>query len=234
MKKTNEYNFTKINNNIVSRRSPDLRLLFYAETCISNIKKYRMEILSTLNHTHTLFLLFLSVLFLKRKIFYSTAAAGLCHAFETNIYACGRNQYIFGIICTVENISRKWIFLALQQIALLIAAVALAFIISKFLYQRRVFAQSVQIFAFCIKFRICRNCACSGIYGADSIELFDYLISTPLPLNIHMFTFTQSELWGLCHGSRRIFLKSLLNPIFVSLFIGAILGFLQIPRVWAL
>lgn len=54
-----------------------------------------MEILSsTLNHIAVLFLLFLSALFLKRKIFYLTAVAGLCHALKRNIYACGRNQYI--------------------------------------------------------------------------------------------------------------------------------------------
>lgn len=67
-----------------------------------------------------------------------------------------------------------------------------------------------------------------GIYGADSIELFDYLIFT-LPLN--MFTYSIGIAWLVPSDKGGFSLKSLLNPIFVSLFIGAILGLLQIPRV---
>lgn len=129
--------------------------------------------------------------------------------------------------CTVENISRKWIFLVYST-ALLIAAVALAFIISKFLtkdeYLRKVYRYSLSV----SNFGFVGTALVQGIYGADSIELFDYLIFT-LPLN--MFTYSIGIAWLVPSDKGGFSLKSLLNPIFVSLFIGAILGLLQIPRV---
>lgn len=46
-----------------------------------------------------------------------------------------------------------------------------------------------------------------------------------------MFTYSIGIAWLVPSDKGGFSLKSLLNPIFVSLFIGAILGLLQIPRV---
>ena len=67
----------------------------------------------------------------------------------------------------------------------------------------------------------------SGIYGADSIELFDYMMFT-LPLNL--FTYSIGIAWLVPNGGKTFSLKTFLNPIFVSLFIGAGLGLLSVPR----
>lgn len=67
----------------------------------------------------------------------------------------------------------------------------------------------------------------SGIYGAESMELFDYLMFT-LPLNL--FTYSIGIAWLVPNGHGKFSMKNFVNPIFVSIFIGAILGLLPIPK----
>lgn len=67
----------------------------------------------------------------------------------------------------------------------------------------------------------------SGIYGAESMELFDYLMFT-LPLNL--FTYSIGIAWLVPNGHGKFSMRNFVNPIFVSIFIGAILGLLPIPK----
>lgn len=187
-----------------------------------------MEILSsTLNHIAVLFSFILIGFVLKKKNILSDGSGRTLSRLENGIFMPAVVINTFWNNCTVENISRKWIFLVYST-ALLIAAVVLAFIISKFLtkdeYLRKVYRYSLSV----SNFGFVGTALVQGIYGADSIELFDYLIFT-LPLN--MFTYSIGIAWLVPSDKGGFSLKSLLNPIFVSLFIGAILGLLQIPRV---
>ena len=68
----------------------------------------------------------------------------------------------------------------------------------------------------------------SGIYGGDSIEVFDYLMFT-LPLNL--FTYSIGIAWLMPDNEKSFSLKSFINPIFISLFIGAFLGLLSVPQI---
>lgn len=187
-----------------------------------------MEILSsTLNHIAVLFSFILIGFVLKKKNILSDGSGRTLSRLENGIFMPAVVINTFWNNCTVENISRKWIFLVYST-ALLIAAVVLAFIISKFLtkdeYLRKVYRYSLSV----SNFGFVGTALVQGIYGADSIELFDYLIFT-LPLN--MFTYSIGIAWLVPSDKGGFSLKSLMNPIFVSLFIGAILGLLQIPRV---
>ncbi len=128
--------------------------------------------------------------------------------------------------CTVKNISEKWIFIVYST-AILIFCIIVGFIISRFLgktpYMKKVYRYSLAV----SNFGFVGTAMVSGIYGADSIELFDYLIFT-LPLN--MFTYSIGIAWLVPDKGKTFSVKSFVNPIFVSLFIGGALGLLPLPK----
>lgn len=163
-----------------------------------------MEILSsTLNHIAVLFLYSYRFV-LKKKNILSDGAGRTLSRLENGIFMPAVVINTFWNNCTVENIVKKWIFLVYST-ALLIAAVALAFIISKFLtkdeYLRKVYRYSLSVVS---NFGFVGTALVQGIYGADSIELFDYLIFT-LPLN--MFTYSIGIAWLVPSDKGRIFFE---------------------------
>lgn len=187
-----------------------------------------MEILSsTLNHIAVLFSFILIGFILKTKNILPDTSGRTLSRLENGIFMPAVVINTFWNKCTAENISQKWIFLVYST-ALLLTAIFLAFIISKFLtkdeYLRKVYRYSLSV----SNFGFVGTALVQGIYGAESIELFDYLIFT-LPLN--MFTYSIGIAWLVPSDKGGFSLKSLLNPIFVSLFIGAFLGLFQIPRI---
>lgn len=187
-----------------------------------------MEILSsTLNHIAVLFSFILIGFILKKKNTLCDGSAKTLSRLENVLLMPAVVINTFWNNCTVENIKEKWIFL-LYSAVLLVVAILLAFIISRFLtkdeYLRRVYRYSLSV----SNFGFVGTALVQGIYGADSIELFDYLIFT-LPLN--MFTYSLGIAWLVPSEKAGFSVKSLINPIFISLFIGAILGLLEIPRV---
>lgn len=187
-----------------------------------------MEILSsTLNHIAVLFSFILIGFILKKKNVLPDTSGRTLSRLENGIFMPAVVINTFWNNCTAENISQKWIFLVYST-ALLLTAILLAFIISRFLtkdeYLRKVYRYSLSV----SNFGFVGTALVQGIYGAESIELFDYLIFT-LPLN--MFTYSIGIAWLVPSDKGNFSLKSLLNPIFVSLFIGAFLGLLKIPRI---
>lgn len=129
--------------------------------------------------------------------------------------------------CTVKNISEKWVFIVYSTAILLFCVIA-GSIISKFLgkteYLKKVYRYSLSV----SNFGFVGTAMVSGIYGADSIELFDYLMFT-LPLNL--FTYSIGIAWLVPNGGKSFSLKTFINPIFVSLFIGAIIGLFNFPKL---
>ncbi len=128
--------------------------------------------------------------------------------------------------CTVKNISEKWTYIV-YSFCLLAFCVLAGFIIGRFLgktpYLQKIYRYSISV----SNFGFVGTAMVSGIYGADSIELFDYLMFT-LPLN--MFTYSIGIAWLVPDSGKGLTFKSFLNPIFVSLFIGGALGLLSVPR----
>ena len=129
--------------------------------------------------------------------------------------------------CTIKNITEKWIFI-LYSTAILIFCIVAGYIISKFL-SKSPYMQKIYRYSICVSnFGFVGTAMVSGIYGADSIELFDYLMFT-LPLNL--FTYSIGIAWLVPNSEKTFSLKSFINPIFISLFIGAGLGLFSIPKV---
>jgi predicted permease len=128
--------------------------------------------------------------------------------------------------CTVKNISEKWVFIAYST-AVLLFCIATGFVASRFLgkteYLKKVYRYSISV----SNFGFVGTAMVSGIYGAESMELFDYLMFT-LPLNL--FTYSIGIAWLVPNGHGKFSMKNFVNPIFVSIFIGAILGLLPIPK----
>ncbi|HBA01792.1 MAG TPA: hypothetical protein DCY01_06100 [Ruminococcus sp.] len=128
--------------------------------------------------------------------------------------------------CTVKNISEKWVFIAYST-GVLLFCIATGFVASRFLgkteYLKKVYRYSISV----SNFGFVGTAMVSGIYGAESMELFDYLMFT-LPLNL--FTYSIGIAWLVPNGHGKFSMKNFVNPIFVSIFIGAILGLLPIPK----
>lgn len=128
--------------------------------------------------------------------------------------------------CTVKNISEKWVFIAYST-GVLLFCIATGFVASRFLgkteYLKKVYRYSISV----SNFGFVGTAMVSGIYGAESMELFDYLMFT-LPLNL--FTYSVGIAWLVPNGHGKFSMKNYVNPIFVSIFIGAILGLLPIPK----
>ena len=126
--------------------------------------------------------------------------------------------------CTVKNISEKWVFIAYST-GVLLFCIATGFVASRFLgkteYLKKVYRYSISV----SNFGFVGTAMVSGIYGAESMELFDYLMFT-LPLNL--FTYSIGIAWLVPNGHGKFSMKNFVNPIFVSIFIGAILGLLPI------
>ena len=133
---------------------------------------------------------------------------------------------IFRTNCTVKNISEKWVFIAYST-GVLLFCIATGFVASRFLgkteYLKKVYRYSISV----SNFGFVGTAMVSGIYGAESMELFDYLMFT-LPLNL--FTYSIGIAWLVPNGHGKFSIKNFVNPIFVSIFIGAILGLLPIPK----
>ena len=132
----------------------------------------------------------------------------------------------FSTNCTVKNISEKWVFIAYST-GVLLFCIATGFVASRFLgkteYLKKVYRYSISV----SNFGFVGTAMVSGIYGAESMELFDYLMFT-LPLNL--FTYSIGIAWLVPNGHGKFSMKNFINPIFVSIFIGAILGLLPIPK----
>lgn len=128
--------------------------------------------------------------------------------------------------CTVKNITEKWIFIA-YSIGILAFCILTAFIVSRYIgkteYLQKIYRYSISV----SNFGFVGTAMVSGIYGDNSIELFDYLMFT-LPLNL--FTYSVGIAWLVPNSQKLFSVKTFLNPIFVSLFIGAALGLFSVPK----
>ncbi len=128
--------------------------------------------------------------------------------------------------CTIKNITEKWIFIA-YSIGILAFCILTAFIVSRYIgkteYLQKIYRYSISF----SNFGFVGTAMISEIYGDNSIELFDYLMFT-LPLNL--FTYSVGIAWLVPNSQKLFSVKTFLNPIFVSLFIGAALGLLSVPK----
>lgn len=186
-----------------------------------------MEIFtSVLSQIAVLFSFILIGFVLRKKQFIPKESSVVFSKLENMIFMPAVVINTFWTNCTVENISEKWIYIVYSS-ALLVFCIITAFIVSRFLgktpYLKKIYRYSIAV----SNFGFVGTAMVSGIYGGDSIELFDYLMFT-LPLNL--FTYSLGIAWLIPNNEKTFSLKSFVNPIFISLFVGAALGLFAVPR----
>ena len=124
--------------------------------------------------------------------------------------------------CTPENLSAKGSILFFSLVILAVC-IALAYLLAPF-FSKTQEEKGIFRYSICVtNFGFMGNALVQGIFG-DEI-LFDYMIFS-LPLNV--FVYSLGIIW-ITAGKQKFSFKMFLNPMFLSLIIGAGLGFLQIP-----
>lgn len=125
--------------------------------------------------------------------------------------------------CTVENFLNKW-HIMLYSSVILLGCIVVGLIFGKF-FSKDPYIQRIYRYSF----TVC-NFAFLGIAFVEGVApdlLFDYLLFI-LPLNL--YTFSLGVAWLIPTGGKGFSFKSFLNPICISLLIGAIMGLTNVVR----
>lgn len=136
---------------------------------------------------------------------------------ENYIFIPSLTLYTFMTNCTVENLAAKWVY-----IVFCIGIVLAGMVIGRFLaplFAKEASVQNVYKYNFVIaNFGFVGNVLVEALFG--SAALFDYMLFT-LPLQV--FIYTVGCVW-LIPSVKKFSFKSLLNPMFGSVLVGALIG----------
>lgn len=184
-----------------------------------------MQVFSaTLNQMFVLFSFMVLGYFLNVKGILPRDTSTTVSRLETNVLVPCLVFNTFYKYCTVENISEKWTFIvygAAIMLVSLIIGVFLAKLFSKDDYLRKIYTYSFAV----ANFSFMGNAVVLGIFGED--VLFDYMIFT-LPFNLYVYSYGTASLKP-SNNSKKFSFKVFLNPICLSMLLGAVVGLLQIP-----
>ncbi len=179
---------------------------------------------ATLNQMLVLFLFLALGFLLGRHKILSEGASSVLSKLETYLFVPCLIFSVFYKYCTVENFKAKWTYMlygfAVMAISLLIA-LFLAKIFAKEDYLKRIYTYSFAV----ANFSFMGNAVVLGMFGEN--VLFDYMIFT-LPLNLYVYSIGTASLKPTESG-KMISIKSFVNPIFMALILGAVLGLTQVP-----
>ena len=129
--------------------------------------------------------------------------------------------------CTVKNMSEKWLYIVYGAGVMLVSFI-LGVVLAK-LFAKDNYLQKIYTYSFAVaNFGFMGNAVVAGIFGED--VLFDYMIFT-MPLYVYVYSFGTASLIPK-KDSKKFSLKVFLNPIFISMFLGAAAGLtgLWIPK----
>lgn len=179
---------------------------------------------STFNQMLVLFT-FMAVGFLlnKKKLLPSDSSAALSKL-ETYLFVPCLVFSVFYKYCTVENFKQKSVYIlygtAIMAVSLVIG-IFLAKLFAKDSYLRKIYTYSFAV----ANFSFMGNAVVLGVFGEEI--LFDYMIFT-LPLNLYVYSIGTASLIPNQKGGK-ISIKAFINPIFISLILGAVCGLCSIP-----
>ena len=126
--------------------------------------------------------------------------------------------------CTVKSISEKYP-LILYSAVILAVALAIAFVLSNY-FVKDVYQKNIYKYALTFgNFSFMGTAVIKAMYGDDM--LFNYLMFI-LPLNLVVYTWGIVILIPIKTGSNP--LKNLINPVFVGMIIGALMGLLDLGK----
>ena len=178
-----------------------------------------MEVFTPMLNQMAVLFVFMLAGFILCKLKLAPENAGLVLSkFETYLFIPALNINSFMTHFTVENIAARWQSL-LCSVVLLLAAVGMGFLLSRRFAQDG-YSRCIYLYSFVIaNLGFMGNAIIQGVFGDEM--LFDYLIFT-LPMVTFVHTFGVA--WLIPGKSGKLTLKTVCSPMFISLFIGAILG----------
>lgn len=138
---------------------------------------------------------------------------------ETNVLVPCLVFNTFYKYCTVKNMSEKWLYI-IYGTAIMIVSIIIGVLLSK-LFAKDNYLQKIYTYSFAVaNFSFMGNAVVLGIFGED--VLFDYMIFT-LPLCLYVYSFGTASLIPK-KDNKKFSFKVFLNPICISMLLGAIAG----------
>lgn len=186
-----------------------------------------MQVFSaTLNQMFVLFTFMALGYFLNFKGILPLNTSVALSRLETNVLVPCLVFNTFYKYCTVENISQKWSYIV-YGVAITVVSIVIGVFLSK-LFSKDDYLRKIYTYSFAVaNFSFMGNAVVLGIFGED--VLFDYMIFT-LPLCLYVYSFgTASLIPKDKTKSGKFSLKVFLNPICISMLLGALAGLTALP-----
>lgn len=184
-----------------------------------------MQVFSaTLNQMLVLFIFMAVGFLLNKKELLPSDSSAVLSKLETYLFVPCLVFSVFYKYCTVENFKQKLVYIlygtAVMAVSLVIG-IFLARLFAKDAYLRKIYTYSFAV----ANFSFMGNAVVLGVFGERI--LFDYMIFT-LPLNLYVYSIGTASLIPNQKGGK-ISIKAFVNPIFISLILGAVCGLCQVP-----
>ncbi len=186
-----------------------------------------MQVFSaTLNQMFVLFIFMALGFFLNYKKILPNNTSSVISRLETNVLVPCLVFNTFYKYCTVRNMSEKWLYIV-YGIAIMVVSIVIGVLLAK-LFAKDDYLQKIYTYSFAVaNFSFMGNAVVLGIFGED--VLFDYMIFT-LPLCLYVYSFGTASLIPKKENEKSKFsFKAFLNPICISMLLGAIAGLTSVP-----
>lgn len=138
---------------------------------------------------------------------------------ETNVLVPCLVFNTFYKYCTVKNMSEKWLYIVYGA-AITLLSIVIGIFLAK-LFAKDNYLQKIYTYSFAVaNFSFMGNAVVLGIFGEN--VLFDYMIFT-LPLCLYVYSFGTASLIPK-EKNKGFSFKVFLNPIFISMLLGTVVG----------
>ena len=176
-----------------------------------------------LNQMMVLFLFILVGYILRKKSIIPNNSDNVISKLEVNVIVPCLSFITFANRCTLDNLIQHSNLL-IYGVGVLVAAIIICYVLAP-MFTKDSYVQNIYRYALAVaNFSYMGNAIVLGIYGEEM--LFKYMLFT-LPLNLMTYS------WGAYiltpkEAGAKFSIKSLINPITVSLFLGMIFGLLNL------
>lgn len=179
---------------------------------------------ATLNQMMVLFIFMALGFFLNKKRLLPLDDSVVLSKLETYAFVPCLVFSVFYKYCTVENFRLKWTYM-LYGAAIMAVSLPIGIVLAK-LFAKDEYLKKIYTYSFAVaNFSFMGNAVVLGVFGEEI--LFDYMIFT-LPLNLYVYSIGTASLIPT-EGGKKLSVKTFVNPIFISLILGAFCGLLSVP-----
>ena len=179
---------------------------------------------ATLNQMMVLFIFMALGFFLNKKRLLPLDDSVVLSKLETYAFVPCLVFSVFYKYCTVENFRLKWTYM-LYGAAIMAVSLPIGIVLAK-LFAKDEYLKKIYTYSFAVaNFSFMGNAVVLGVFGEEI--LFDYMIFT-LPLNLYVYSIGTASLIPTESG-KKLSVKTFVNPIFISLILGAFCGLLSVP-----